>query len=77
MAPHFVPARFPLCPWSMISAIILANDRIDGPARADFTARCLGSLVEACVQGLVADAVLIGEAFMRALVQHGLARAFF
>lgn len=45
----------------MISAIILANDRIDGPARADFTARCLGSLVEACVQGLVADAVLIGE----------------
>ena len=44
----------------MISAIILANDRIDGPARADFTARCLASLVEACVQGLVADAVLIG-----------------
>ena len=44
----------------MISAIILATDAVDGPARADFTARCLASLVEACVQGLVADAVLIG-----------------
>ena len=45
----------------MISAIIFATDTVDGPARADFTARCLASLVEACVQGLVADAVLIGE----------------
>ena len=44
----------------MISAIILATDAVDGPARADFTARCLASLVEACVQGLIADAVLIG-----------------
>lgn len=46
----------------MLSAIIFATDSIDGPARADFTARCLASLIEACVQGVVADAALVGEA---------------
>ena len=38
----------------MLSAIIFATDAIDGPARADFVARCLASLIEACVQGVVA-----------------------
>ena len=46
----------------MLSAIIFATDSIDGPARTDFTARCLASLIEACVQGVVADAALVGEA---------------
>lgn len=45
----------------MLSAIIFATDTIDGPARADFVARCLASLIDACVQGVVADAVLVGE----------------
>jgi hypothetical protein len=45
----------------MLSAIIFAMDTIDGPARADFVARCLASLIDACVQGVVADAALVGE----------------
>lgn len=45
----------------MLSAIIFATDTIDGPARADFLARCLASLIDACVQGVVADAAVIGE----------------
>ena len=45
----------------MLSAIIIATDTIDGPARADFLARCLASLIDACVQGVVADAAIIGE----------------
>jgi hypothetical protein len=60
-APHSVDASFRLCVAAMLSAIIFATDAIDGPARADFVARCLASLVEACVQGVVADAVLVGE----------------
>ena len=45
----------------MLSAIIFATDTIDGPARADFVARCLASLIDACVQGVVADAAVVGE----------------
>ena len=60
-APHSVDASFRLCLERMLSAVILATDTIDGPARADFVARCLASLIDACVQGVVADAALIGE----------------
>gem|GEM_PF-1309729 len=60
-APHSVDACFRLCLERMLSAIIFAIDEIDGPARADFVARCLASLIDACVQGVVADAALVGE----------------
>ncbi len=45
---------------SMLTAILLAYDAPAQPLRRDAVARSLASLVEACVQGLVADAVLVG-----------------
>ncbi len=60
-APHSVEAIFRLCLCFMLSAIIFATDTIDGPARADFVARSLAALIEACVKGGIADAALIGE----------------
>lgn len=49
----------------MLSAIILAFERpgvepSDAAARRERTARSLASLVDACVQGLVADATIVG-----------------
>jgi hypothetical protein len=44
----------------MLTAILLAYDAPAQPLRRDAVARSLASLVDACVQGLVADAVLAG-----------------
>jgi hypothetical protein len=44
----------------MLTAILLAHPAQDAPLRRDAIARSLGSLVDSCVQGLVADAVLVG-----------------
>jgi hypothetical protein len=44
----------------MLTAILLAYDAPARPLRRDAVARSLSSLVEACVQGVVADAVLVG-----------------
>lgn len=44
----------------MMTAVLLAYDAPAGPLRGDAVARSLGSLIEACVEGLVADAVLAG-----------------
>jgi hypothetical protein len=49
----------------MLSAIILAFDRpgaapSDAAAQRERTARSLASLVDACVQGLIADATVVG-----------------
>lgn len=44
----------------MLTAILLACDGHAPPLRGDAVARSLASLVDACVQGLVADAVLVG-----------------
>lgn len=44
----------------MLSAILLAYDGPNQPLRGDAVGRSLASLVDSCVQGLVADAVLIG-----------------
>ncbi|WP_424363198.1 transposase [Methylocystis parvus] len=44
----------------MLTAILLAYDAPARPLRRDAITRSLASLVEACVQGLVADAVLVG-----------------
>jgi hypothetical protein len=44
----------------MLTAILLAFDTPAQPLRRDAVARSLASLVDACVQGLVADAVLAG-----------------
>jgi len=45
---------------AMLTAILLAYDAPAQPLRGDAVARSLASLVEACVQGLVADAALVG-----------------
>ncbi|MCC3244573.1 transposase [Methylocystis sp. WRRC1] len=60
LAPHSVAPSFTLCVRLMLTAILLAYDPPAQPLRGDSVARSLGSLVEACVQGLVADAVLVG-----------------
>lgn len=44
----------------MLTAILLAYDDPARPLRHDAIARSLASMVDACVQGLVADAVLTG-----------------
>ncbi len=44
----------------MLTAILLAYDAPAQPLRRDAVARSLASLVDACVQGLVADAVVAG-----------------
>jgi hypothetical protein len=44
----------------MLTAILLAHDGPALPLRGDAVTRSLASLVDSCVQGLVADAVLIG-----------------
>ncbi len=44
----------------MLTAILLAYDAPARPLRKDAIARSLSSLVESCVRGLVADAVLAG-----------------
>jgi hypothetical protein len=49
----------------MLSAIVLAFDRpgaapSDAAARRERTVRSLASLVDACVQGLIGDAIVVG-----------------
>jgi hypothetical protein len=44
----------------MLTAILLAYDGPAQPLRGDAVARSLGSLIDACVQGVIADAVLAG-----------------
>ncbi|MGJ0506911.1 MAG: transposase [Methylocystis sp.] len=44
----------------MLTAILLAYSSPAAPLRRDAVARSLASLVDSCVQGLVADAVLAG-----------------
>lgn len=44
----------------MLTALLIAYDAPAAPLRGDAVARSLASLVEACVQGLVADAALVG-----------------
>lgn len=44
----------------MMTAVLLAYDAPAAPLRGDAVARSLASLIEACVEGLVADAVLAG-----------------
>lgn len=60
LAPHSVAPCFRLCLSPMLSAVLLAYDRPDQRLRRDAVVRSLASLVDACVQGLVADAVLAG-----------------
>ena len=43
----------------MLTAILLVDEAPDRPQRRDGVARSLGSLVDACVRGLVADAALV------------------
>lgn len=45
----------------MLSAILIAIDAPGAPLRREAVARSLGSLIESCVQGLVADAVIVAE----------------
>jgi hypothetical protein len=58
-APHSVAAMFQLSLAAMLTAILLAYDT-PGAARREPIVRGLASLIDACVQGLVADAVLAG-----------------
>jgi hypothetical protein len=44
----------------MLTAILLAYDAPARQMRRDAVSRSLGALVEACVEGLVADAALVG-----------------
>lgn len=46
----------------MLSAVLIAFDSPGAPLRREAVARSLGSLIESCVQGLVADAVIVAEA---------------
>lgn len=46
--------------FAMLTAVLLAFDPPGAPLRRDAVTRSLASLVEACVRGLVADAVLAG-----------------
>jgi hypothetical protein len=44
----------------MLSAIIIATDTPERPLRSDAVTRCLASLIDACIQGVIADATLVG-----------------
>jgi hypothetical protein len=52
-----------LCFFTMLSVVILAFHEIKSPrgGTAEAVARSLSSLIDACVQGVVADAVLAGS----------------
>ncbi|MFO1102793.1 MAG: transposase [Methylocystis sp.] len=54
-------AAFRYVCW-MLSAILIAVDSPRAPLRREAVARSLGSLIEACVQGLVADAIIVAQA---------------
>ena len=45
----------------MLSAVLIAFDSPRAPLRHEAVARSLGSLVDLCIQGLVADAVIVAE----------------
>jgi hypothetical protein len=63
-APLFVAPRFRVIVVVMLSAVVLAFDRpgarSDRAVRGEQLVRSLASLVDACVQGLVADAIVVG-----------------
>ncbi|NBS34391.1 MAG: transposase [Methylocystaceae bacterium] len=44
----------------MLSAILLAYRWPSGSLKGETVARCFGSLIEGCVNGVIADAVLVG-----------------
>lgn len=44
----------------MLSAILLAYHWPSGSLKGETVARCFGSLIEGCVNGVIADAVLVG-----------------
>jgi hypothetical protein len=45
----------------MLSAVLIAFDSPRAPLRREAVARSLGSLIESCLQGLVADAIILAE----------------
>lgn len=45
----------------MLSAVLIAFDSPQAPLRREAVARSLGSLIESCLQGLVADAIILAE----------------
>ncbi len=45
----------------MLSAVVIAFDSPRAPLRREAVARSLGSLIESCVEGLVADAIIVAE----------------
>jgi hypothetical protein len=45
----------------MLSAVLIAFDSPRAPLRREAVARSLGSLIESCVEGLVADAIIVAE----------------
>jgi len=45
----------------MLSAVLIAFDTPRAPLRRETVARSLGSLIDSCVQGLVADAIIVAE----------------
>ncbi len=45
----------------MLSAVLIAFDSPKAPLRREAVARSLGSLIESCLQGLVADALILAE----------------
>jgi hypothetical protein len=46
----------------MLSAVLIALDSPEAPLRREAVARSLGSLIESCLQGLVADAIIVAQA---------------
>lgn len=45
----------------MLSAVLIAFDSPKAPLRRESVARSLGSLIDSCLQGLVADAIILAE----------------
>ncbi|MGD9658469.1 MAG: transposase [Methylocystis sp.] len=45
----------------MLSAVLIAFDSPEAPLRREAVARSLGSLIEPCIQGLVADAIIVAQ----------------
>ncbi|MBM3575779.1 MAG: transposase [Methylocystis sp.] len=44
----------------MLSAILLAHRRPSGSLKGETVARCFSSLIDGCVNGVIADAILVG-----------------
>jgi len=46
---------------TMLSAVLIAFDSPAAPLRREAVARSLGSLIDSCLQGLVADAIIVSD----------------